>query len=386
MNGRAIIFLFTAGLWLGAFGWKTLNSQDAVAEQNQQPSRLQLIHALVSRGEERNGVPLRILEGDVHIQQDSLHLFCDRAIYNPVARKVVLKGNVRLQQGNTILFAHQITYWEDTRKAIAEGEVVLKQPGRKLRTPYLEYFYETDAARAEQHITIVDDSQRVIITAQQGEYHPERHLAFVEKNAHFMQLDSTQKDTLHIFAHKLAYFFRPGRLAVASRNVRVLQQRMEATCDSIIYNLDDSTAVLQVQPVARQEGNQLMGDRIIFYLSGNRVQRISVVGNKAHAVSIADSLNGWENQLSGKWIHLYLKESRLDYLEAIQQASSQYYVADNGHFVGKNTASADTIRVFFKEGQVDSIVVKGGAEGRYEPLPDSSATPQINDGNKGRKD
>jgi len=41
-------------------------------------------------------------------------------------------------------------------------------------------------------------------------------------------------------------------------------------------------------------------------------------------------------------------------------------------FVGKNVASADTIRVFFKDGQVDSIVVKGGAEGVFEPLEGSA--------------
>ncbi len=367
------------GLLLTVAWWRGGHTQSAspkAASSPQKPSRLQLIHADVSRGVERKGIPLRILEGHVHIQQDTLHLYCDRAIYNPTARTVVLEGNVRLQQGKTVLTAHKITYWEDTRKAIAEGNVRLTQPGRELRTPYLIYYYETDAARAEQMVTIVDDSQRVVITARRGEYRPEEHLAFVEQQAHFMQVDSTESDTLHIFAHRLAYYFRPQRVAIASQQVRVLQNNMEATCDSIIYRLEDSTAVLRVQPVARQEGNQLMGEAIMLHLTGNRVRQITVRGNKAHAVSVADSLQGWENQLDGKIIQLYLHKGQLDYLEAIQQASSLYYVEDKGKWVGKNTASADTIRVFFQEGKVDSIVVKGGAEGIYAPLDGASQTIQ----------
>ena len=335
-------------------------------------SRLQLVHADVSRGVIQNGTELRILEGNVHIQQDTLHLYCQKAIYNPKARQMVLTGQVRIIQGRTQLSADKITYWEDTKIAIAEGHVVLFQPGQELQTPYLVYNYETDQTRAEQWVTIKDDSQRVTITAGRGEYLPAKALAYVERNAHLMQMDSAGTDTLHIFARRLSYYFRPRRKAIASQNVRVIQGNMEAQCDSIVYFLEDSVAVLRVQPRARQEGNLLTGDRMELRLNGTRVDRITVIGNKAHAISTADSLRGWENQLDGKRIYLYLKKGQLDFLEAIQQASSEYYVEDNGEFVGKNVASADTIRVFFKEGQVDSIVVKGGAEGVFEPLEGSA--------------
>ena len=46
------------------------------------PGRLELIHANVSRGVVENGIALRVLEGNVHARQDTLELFCDRAVYN----------------------------------------------------------------------------------------------------------------------------------------------------------------------------------------------------------------------------------------------------------------------------------------------------------------
>jgi len=368
-----VCFSLLWGVLLGGYYMASgLMVTDTPTSASSAASRLQLVHADVSRGVVQNGTELRILEGNVHIQQDTLHLYCQKAIYNPRARQMVLTGQVRIIQGKTQLSADKITYWEDTRIAVAEGHVVLIQPGRELQTPYLVYNYETDQTRAEQWVTIKDDSQRVTISAGRGEYLPEQALAYVEHNAHLMQVDSAGTDTLNIFARRLSYYFRPRRKAIASKNVRVLQGKMEAQCDSIVYFLEDSVAVLRVQPRARQEGNLLTGDRIELRLNGTRVDRITVLGNKAHAISTADSLRGWENQLDGKRIFLYLKNGQLDFLEAIQQASSEYYVEDKGEFVGKNVASADTIRVFFKDGQVDSIVVKGGAEGVFEPLEGSA--------------
>ncbi len=373
-------FLVLGGMWI--LLWCSLLAAQSVTPQ--QPSRstssrLRLIHADISRGVVQNGRELRILEGNVHIQQDTLHLYCEKAIYTPSLHQVVLTGRVIITQGDSRLTADKIIYWETTRIAIAEGNVVLTQPGRVLQTPYLVYNYQTDESRAERWITIQDDSQRVWISAQRGEYLPQRAMAYVEQQAHFMQVDSSFTDTLHIYARRLSYFFRPHRKAIASHRVRVVQRNMQAECDSIVYFLEDSVAILRVQPQARQEGNLLTGDSMELQLKNMRVDRITVVGNKAHAISIADSARGWENQLDGKKIVLYLKDGKLNFLEAIQQASSLYYVEDQGEFVGKNTASADTIRVFFKDGQVDSIVVKGGAEGVYAPLemvkPSNPETP-----------
>ena len=66
-------------------------------------SRLELIHADISRGYMENNIPYKLLEGNVHARQDTLEIFCERAIYSEVEKILYLKGNIRMYRGKDTL-------------------------------------------------------------------------------------------------------------------------------------------------------------------------------------------------------------------------------------------------------------------------------------------
>lgn len=329
-------------------------------------SRLELIHADVSRGVVENGISLKILQGNVHARQDTLELFCDEAVYTEREKKIRLVGNVHILRGKEELTATEVTYYEESRLAIARGNVHLRRPGQELFTEYLEYYYETDQALAKQNLLLHDAEQQVYVTAATGEYLPDRNMAYVKHRAHLWRIDSTATDTLHIFSHLMQYFFKPQKMAIARDSVRILQGGMQAVCDSALYLVEGEKAYLRVSPKAVQENNEIVGKQMELIFQNMEVKQIVVRGD-ARASSVVDSLSGRENRLQGKKIIMFIENRKLRELKAISNASSIYYLREEGKDQGVNTATADTIRVFFTDGELDSISVKGGAQGVYYP-------------------
>lgn len=329
-------------------------------------SRLELLNADISRGTVRNGLFLRILEGNVHARQDTVELFCDRATYIQSQGKVILENNVKIIKGKGTLTAGKVTYYEDTKLAIAEDSVHVWRPGRELFTDYLEYNYRTDYSRAEKGVELRDLDTRVTITAMEGEYLPEQQLSYVEHRAHLIKPDSSASDTLHIFARRMEYYSGDNPRAVGIDSVKIIKANLKANCDSAIYLINEDRVFMELNPIATQENSEMMGAQMELLLDDTEIKQIKVRG-KANVISVVDSLTGKRNKLAGKEIIMYISQRKLRKLLAISNARSLYYFIEEEESKGLNTASADTIKAFFTDGQLDSIDVKGGAQGVFYP-------------------
>ncbi|MBN2366817.1 MAG: hypothetical protein EH225_13000 [Calditrichaeota bacterium] len=333
---------------------------------NQQSSGLELLHADLSRGVEENGIPLKILSGNVHARQDSLELFCDRAVYNQQSGEIHLRGNVRLYRGQDTLLAEEVRYFEENQIAVAEGNVHVFRPGQELRSEYLEYHYNTNQIRARRNVYLHDSDNRVYITARQGEYIPDADYSYVRGNAHLWRVDSTTTDTIHIFCRQQEYHFGESRRAVARDSVHIYQGNLHATCDSAVYQIEEDIIYLMSEPVAIQENNKMTGRQMQLILENRELKRIRI-DNEARAVSLLDSLAKKQNTLEGREIILYITDRELHQIQAISNARSFYYLREQEEEQGINVASADTIKVFIKENALDSISVIGGSQGTYYP-------------------
>lgn len=333
----------------------------------QAQSGITLKHADISRGERLSGgEELKILEGNVHVLQDTVEIFCDRATYYSARNKLVLTGSVKLIRGNEILTTRKLTYYEDRKLAIAEKEVFIQRPEQTLKAEYLEYYYETDQSFARDNLKLSDLSANAFVTALQGEYLPQQNFSRVEKNAHFWQVDSASQDTLHIFAETMEYHFEPERKAIAKDSVRIIRGDLIASCDSAVYLLDQEKVFLEINPHALQTNNEMTGQQMELDLGAMVLQKIIIRGN-AVAKSVEDSTAGKINQLTGQEINAFFIGQAISQLWAVDNARSLYYLKDQGQDQGINTASADTIRIYFREGEVDNISVKGGSQGTYYP-------------------
>jgi len=334
--------------------------------QSEPSDRLELIHSDVSRGIVRDGIPLKILEGNVHARQDTLELLCDRAVYNELKKILHLSGNIRLSKGRDTLIAREVRYFEESKVAIAEGNVQVFRPEQRMQSDYLEYHYDSDQIRARGNLFLQDFENMVYVTADRGEYLPDKKCTYVKQNSHLWRIDSTSVDTVHIFSDQLTYYFGETRRAVAKDSVHIYQNELHAVCDSGIYFIDEDVINLESQPKAMQKNNTMYGHQMQLVLQDRELKLIRVSGN-ANAISVVDSALEKKNRLEGKEIIMYITDRKLEKIYAVSNARSFYFLKEKEEDRGINVASADTIKAFLKDNELDSIAVIGGAQGTFYP-------------------
>jgi hypothetical protein len=91
------------------------------------------------------------------------------------------------------------------------------------------------------------------------------------------------------------------------------------------------------------------------------------VTGDAVARSIVDSVSEKTNILKGKEIELFIEHKKPQMIVSKINAISIYYLEEDGADQGTNFATSDTIFIYFKQGELDSIDIIGGSEGVFYP-------------------
>ncbi len=329
-------------------------------------SGLQLVHADKTIGQKQGSEQLRFFEGAVHFHQDTLDMFCDKAVYYTKQNRIDFTGSVHLLDGRRTIDAQKVEYYPDTRLAVCMGDVRIRNGQDSLSAGYFAYNFKSSRVEAEKKVYIQDRKHLVQIWGEKSLYLANTHFARVENKTKLMRIDSLKNDTLLITAGKLEYQEQKPTQAMATDSVWIRQDKLKARCDTAIYFVDDEKVLLSAQPQAWYEDNAMSGRRIRIQLDSMEVKTIHI-SEKAKAVSLADSVDNSWNVLKGKEIHLTVLDKKPQQLQAAGNASSVYYLEDDQEKHGVNFATSDTIRIYFKTGKADSISILGGSEGVYYP-------------------
>ena len=124
-------------------------------------------------------------------------------------------------------------------------------------------------------------------------------------------------------------------------------------------------AWLKGNPKAWFDKSELTGSIIKAKFDSTDLKHIEVTG-KAQAKTLKDSSETEYNILKGKRIEFFIEEKKPKLVIARDNATSLYYLSEQNDS-GINYSTSDSIFVFFKEGELDSIQIMGGAQGTYYP-------------------
>ena len=148
--------------------------------------------------------------------------------------------------------------------------------------------------------------------------------------------------------------------------MRIFKGGVRASCDSATYFLTNEIVAMRINPVAWQGENEMTGMKIDFILDSLKIDEIYLY-EKAQIKSLADTLENIYNILKGKTIQVSMVNGVPERVIARRNAISVYRIEENKVNQGTNSASSDSIIVYFKTGELDSISIIGGTEGTYYP-------------------
>ncbi len=253
-----------------------------------------------------DGLRVFSFEGEVVITHGALIATSDAARYFEGPARALLSGNVVMEQDSLIAHGPSAVYERTTRIATFPEGIVIESPtgtavadrGIWTRDHGLfeltgnaaaadtagtieaqSLFYDTrnDVFRATGEGKFVDEASGVTVTGGMLEYDRRagRARAGSEPVAEFLEQDA--ETPIRVFARALDYDPR-NDVAVATHDVRILRESVEAFADSATFLRREERAVLTGSPRVVDGSTEITGDRIELVDEAPGRRRVLVTG------------------------------------------------------------------------------------------------------------
>lgn len=310
------------------------------------------------------------LYGNVRIVRDNVTITSQRGTYFGNDRRAKVTTEVQLHKGSLHLSALAGEYFADEKKARFEGDVVVLDSLSSTMSDVLTYFEEEDKSIAVGNVKVINTGNRTTIFGDSVLHYGNLNYSRVPKSPRFMRVDSSSTgnlDTLVVVGKVMEAFHDTVETFIVRESVSLARSDLAAQCGVLTYERSAQRMVLLDHPIIWYGDNQITGDTIIVHTDDNRLKSVYVKG-RGMAISRPDpSYPTRFDQLTGRELELHFREEKLHQIIVNRNATSLYYLFDEGNPNGVNKSTGDRIVIDFDDGTIENIRVIGGVEGRYYP-------------------
>ena len=316
-------------------------------------------------------------------------LVSDWGDYNLKTREATFWYNVKMRSGDRTVTTDELHY--DTQKSLAHvigpskiiqnGSVINTSDGyfdsksdraemysrstvvdkdKEITGDSLFYNKRTGLARGLGNVVYVDKRNRNQLTGQRLIYNEKTGYGFA--TGHALVKDYSQEDTLYMHADSMkVYTFNINtdsmyRKVHCFNHVKVYRQDIQAICDSLVFNSQDSCMTMYRDPIAWNGTRQILGEIIKVYMNDSTVREAHVI-NQALSVERIPG-EKYFNQLSSKEISGYFIKGKIRRVFASGNAKAIFYPIDDkdSTLQGHIYIETDTIKMFISpERQLEKI-------------------------------
>lgn len=182
----------------------------------------------------------------------------------------------------------------------------------------------------------------------------------VKRNVHLHDSSKALKKDTTKSADSSRYF-------LAFHHVRIYNDSLQSTCDSLFFSGKDSVFRLYYSPVIWSGHSQITGDTIFLFTKNKKAERLYVFDK---GIIINKTTQGFYNQISGKTINGYFKDGAINYMRVRgSQAESIYYAQDkDSAYLGMDRTTGDVIDLYFKKDDLEKVLFVNDIQGKFYPM------------------
>ncbi len=314
---------------------------------------------------------VKIVNPDYVMRADTLR-------YNTLSEIVYFEGPSEAIGDSIYLYCEN--GWSDTKKDVSRlmKNAVLDNRKQRLSGDTLYYDQNKGYGEGFGNVIIADTTNDVFAAGNYAWYYKDPENFMITRNASFTIL--SKDDTLTLKADTLRavpQYDTTGvshRLLKAYNKCRIYSREVQGICDSLAYSFLDSVVRLYTGPVLWSDENQLTADSMALFTRNKAPDRMELYSSP-FIVSTVDSLRF--NQMKGKNMIGYFKESKLFKVIITGNGETVYYVIDGNDLVGINKAKCASIEIYLDDGKIKEIWEKGSPDGIMEP-PQKSIPSELN--------
>jgi lipopolysaccharide export system protein LptA len=306
------------------------------------------------------------LFGHVRVEQGTMVMTGEEGEYRQIEDLAILRRRVRIVEREWQVECDEVRYSRLTGKAWLLGRVEGRDSTSTIRADRL--LYERDIGRAEAFgsVEIANRDEGVVVRGRHGVYYRARGEGIVDRDPQLISGPDEAEpvvvvaDTMHVFPD--------SSRASAHYRVKITKGTTITQCDSAMLYDDRQIVELFGRPLARQDNVWMKGERMVAFYDEKEVHRIDILGAAEIREVPRDTLVvGRDNWIRGDSISLYLRENDIDSVRVTGHATSEYHPVTPGK-VEANRIEGD--RMYFRFGgeEVDWVDVAGHAAGVYRYL------------------
>ena len=278
-----------------------------------------------------------------HITTDTLHYDTRTSVAHVVGPSTVTsKGSI----------IHTTDAYLDSRTDQSQlfGRSTIVDKDKSITGDSLYHNSKTGLNEGFGNVVYIDKENKNELRAQHVFYNEQTGYGYATNRA--LMLDYSQKDTLWMHADSLKiYTHNIGTDSVyrkvhAFPHVRAYRQDLQAVCDSLVFNSQDSCMTMYRDPIAWNYNRQLLGEVMKVYMNDSTVRKAEIIG-QALSVEKVDDKNHY-NQVSSTRMDAYFNDGAMRRADAIGSVKTVFYNTDNKDSVltELNYLETDTMRMY----------------------------------------
>ncbi|MBR5350386.1 MAG: hypothetical protein IK124_04020, partial [Prevotella sp.] len=243
-----------------------------------------------------------IFNYNVHLKNPKFLLVTDTLHYNTHTALAHIVGPSEITSGESVIHTAQGYYDTNTEQAQLYGRSTLVNKEKELTGDSLYHDEKTGISEGFGNVVYKDTENKNQLFCDRFWYDEKVGTAYATIRA--MLVDYSQKDTLYMHADSLKMFTHNIETDSVWREihcfdkVRTYRVDLQAVCDSLVYNTKDSCMTMYKDPIAWNEGRQLLGEVIEVFMKDSTIDKAHVQG-QAMSIEMADSVEHY-NQVSSK--------------------------------------------------------------------------------------
>ena len=341
-------------------------------------------HGVTTRGDKR-------LESDLGYYRDDLKEFrvfrnvtatspkyqmlTDTLYYNTRIEKMWFQGPTTIiNEENTMKGTHGY-YLTERDMVYLDEQPVMYNKTQTMVADSMLYDRLHGFAKGWSDIMVIDTAYKVILYGQYAEVWEKIGFSFATDSAYVVYYDDPA-DSLFIASDTMFYHFKTDlnqeEKIVGRRHVRFYRSDMQGQCDTMTYDMADSTVKMRVDPVLWANDSQMTGDKIDIRLAHHNIDSLFQRG-QAFIIS-KDTVEGY-NQINGTTMVSKFVDGAIDHVRVQGDAKVVSYLReDDGKLIGINKSSAKRMRILMKDEGIDLIKYYEGIDETLYPekdLPES---------------
>lgn len=297
-------------------------------------------------------------------------LVSDTLYYNTNTAIAHVVGPSNIENGESHIYSELGYYNTRTDKSYMLDRSILTHEGKRLTGDSVVWDGATKVGEAFGNFIYTDTENKNMLSGNYCYYVDS--IGYCEAYDSAMVIDFSQKDTL--FAHAdtfkvFTYYIDTDsmyRVLHAYRKVRAFREDVQAVCDSMVYNSQDSCLVMYYDPILWQNGQQMLGEEIRSFFNDSTLDSVQVL-RQALSVEKIDSIH--YNQIAGHEMHFYFQNGEMYLSTTHGNVYFNYYpFNEDSVMVEMNHTETTLLKLYIQNKKVDYVWMPA-ATGIMYPVP-----------------